>query len=211
MLRKAFALLALAAVPIAAQFPRPRSMYEGPRYWVGLSYGFVDGATIHDGSTAGEWQLGYASQIRASLEKTIQRNVTAGVSAGYSTVPLTYITSSGIGACGVSCDAKADVTQYMAFIHGGGGLGFHPIYSLEGGVTEFSNFRDKDTDTKLPPESGKYDFSFGLGGGIGYGLSPTSEIYVAEMFDFVLHPQGSGTSSSAPRLTTFRAGFRIGF
>jgi hypothetical protein len=211
MFRKAFALLVLAALPLAAQFPRPRSTYAGPDYWVGLSYGFVDGTTIHDGDTGDEWRFGYTSQIRATLEKTIQRNVTAGISAAYATAPLTYVNSAGLASCGFSCDAKADVTQYMAFIHGGGGLGFHGVYSLEGGVTQFSNFRDRDTDDRLPPANGKYDFSFGLGGGIGYGFSPTSDIYVAEMFDFVLHPQGSAASTSAPRITTFRAGIRIGF
>ena len=78
----------------------------------------------------------------------------------------------------------------MAFIHGGGGAGFHFIYTLEGGVTQFGNFRAKIDDSKLPPTDAKYDFSFGLGGGVGYGLSTTSDIYVSS--DRRLRPAFAG-------------------
>jgi hypothetical protein len=211
MFRKAVALLALAAVPALAQFPRPRNAYVGPQYWVGLSYGFLDATTVFDGNTGSRWQFGYAPQIRATLEKTLQRDVTLGISAGYSTQPLTYTSSTFNTDCGTSCSAKADVTQYMAFIQGGGSTGFHVLYNGEAGFTQYSNFRVDGADTKLPPSKGGYDFSFGLGGGIGYGLSATSDLYVEEVVDFVLHPQGSNSSASVPRTPEFRAGFRIGF
>lgn len=211
MFRKTAVLLLLAALPIAAQFPRPRTTYTGPQYWVGLSFGLLDGTTIYDGDTGGRWQFGYTSQIRATLEKRLQAGVTAGISAGYATAPLTYTPAIATGSCGFQCDATGDVTQYMAFIHGGAGLGFHFIYTLEGGVTQFGNFRAKVDDSKLPPTDAKYDFSFGLGGGVGYGLSTTSDIYVSAIEDYVLHSQGTNNSSSAPRLGSVRAGFRIGF
>ena len=211
MLRKAVALLVFAALPALAQFPRGRNTYTGPQYWVGLSYGFVDATTIFDGNTGTEWRLGYAPQIRATFEKTLQRGITAGISAGYATQPLTYTSSTFNSDCGTSCSAKADVTQYMAFVQGGASQGFHFLYNVEGGLTQYSNFRVESLDAKLPPDKGGYDFSFGLGGGVGYGLSPTSDLYVTEVVDFVLHPQGSSSSSSVPRLPAFRAGFRIGF
>jgi hypothetical protein len=211
MFRKAAALLLLTAMPVVAQFPRARTTYTGPEYWVGLSFGLLDGTTIYDGDTGGRWQIGYTSQIRATLEKTLQRDVAIGISAGYATAPLTYTAITPVGSCGIQCSADADVTQYMAFIHGGGGPGFHFIYTLEGGVTQFGNFRAKVDDSKLPPTDAKYDFSFGLGGGVGYGLSTTSDIYVSAIEDYVLHSQGTATSESAPRLGSVRAGFRIGF
>jgi len=211
MLRKATVLLVFAGTSALAQFPRARDTYSAPDYWVGLSFGLLDGATIYDGNTGGRWQIGYTSQIRATLEKTLQRGVTAGISAGYATAPLTYTPVTATGTCGFECDAKADVTQYMAFIHGGAGVGFHFIYTLEGGVTQFGNFREKTDDSRLPPTDSKYDFSFGLGGGVGYGLSQTSDIYISAVEDYVLHSQGSNNSSSAPRLGSVRAGFRIGF
>jgi hypothetical protein len=83
------------------------------------------------------------------------------------------------------------------------------VYDLGGGVTEFSDFRVQSNDETLPLEN-KYDFTFGLGGGLGFGISPTSDVYVTEMSDLVLHPS-SGTSTTAPRMFTFRAGFRVGF
>jgi hypothetical protein len=78
-------------------------------------------------------------------------------------------------------------------------------------VTQYSNFRVDGSETKLPPNNGSYDFSFGLGGGVGYGLSTTSDLYAEEVVDFVLHPQGTNSSASVPRTPEFRAGFRIGF
>jgi hypothetical protein len=210
MFRKVVMLLCLAAIPAAAQFPRSR-INTGPEYWVGLSYGFVDASTIFDGNTNTEWRFGYAPQLRATLEKTLQGGITAGISAAYATQPLTYTTGDFNPDCGTSCSAKADLTQYMAFIQGGGNAGFHIVYNIEAGFSQYSKFRLDSDDTTLPPDKGGYDFSFGLGGGVGYGLSPTSDLYVAEVVDFVLHPQGSNSSSSVPRLPEFRAGFRFGF
>jgi hypothetical protein len=220
--RKASVRLAALAIVVAgvgvseradAQIgPRSRGGYVAePDYWVGLSIGYVDGTTVNDGSTGSSWEFGYTAQIRATLEKTVQRGVTVGASAGFANAPLTYFSAflDPRSNCVGSCDANANVTQVMAFVHGGEGPGFHFVYNLEGGVTEFSDFRIRSTDASLPP-SNKYDFSFGLGGGLGYGLSATSSVYVDEMTDLVLH-SSSGTTSSAPRLYTFRAGFRVGF
>jgi hypothetical protein len=90
--------------------------------------------------------------------------------------------------------------------------GFHGGFTLEGGVTQFSNFRDDITDARLATASNSYDFTFGFGAGIGYALSPTADIYAGESTDIILHPQSTAvTDQSAPHLLTFRAGFRIGF
>lgn len=224
MLRRIAVMMAAALATVVASAgvgpgvagqrgPRqPRQGFESdPDYWVGLSIGYVDGTTVDDGDTGSTWRFGYTAQVRATLEKTIQRGVTVGASAGFSSPPLTYFSGSFDPRtnCLGSCEANADVTQLMAFVHGGAGVGFHFVYNLEGGVTEFSNFRVRSTDTELPP-SNKYDFTFGFGGGLGFGLSPTSDIYVDEMTDLVLHPSNGG-STTAPRLFTFRAGFRVGF
>jgi len=207
MLRRLVVLIALAAMPAAAQIGRFPTAAAGPQYWVGLSLGLMNGTTINDGDSGGQWQFGYTSQIRATLEKTIQRGFSAGLGAGFSTAPLTYASPS----LGFTTPATADVTQIMAFVHGGSGLGFHGIYNLEAGFTGFSNFREKGTDVQLPPTSAKYDFSFGFGGGLGYGISETADVYAGEMWDFVLHPQGPNSTGSAPQMMIFRGGFRVGF
>ena len=215
MIRRIAALLAVAcALPAGAQIG-PRLPQQGrggaPPYWVGVSYGYVSGVAINDGASQSTWDFGYSSQLQATIEKTVQSGITLGASAGFATAPLTYTSASPGSAC-ARCEAKADMNQYMAFVRGGGGVGFHGLYSLEAGATEFSNFRANADGTKLPPTSAKYDFSFGFGGGLGFGFSATSEVYVAEQFDLILHSQGGGsTSNAAPRVNTFRAGVRIGF
>jgi hypothetical protein len=212
--RIAGALMVAMTIPLQAQIGRRAPAYNtDPGYWVGLSYGYVSGTTIADSRTSAIWQFGYTSQLRASFEKTVSSGTTLGVSAGFSTAPLTYIPSAASLACPGTCQAKADISQYMAFFRGGGGPGFHLLYEIEAGMTEFSKFRTSDGDTALPPNGGKYDFSFGFGGGAGYGFSRTSEVFITQQWDLVLHPQGNvaGTNTNAPRLSTFRGGFRIGF
>lgn len=202
----------LAALPLAAQAQRRNTISTEPNYWVGLSLGYQNGMNVYDGDTGATWQFGYTSQLRATLEKTLQPGVSLGVSAGFSTAPLTYLSGGGLTGCAFTCNAEADITQYMVFLHGGTGrYGFHGVYELEGGATEFSNFRDKDTNAQLAPTDAKYDLSFGIGAGLEYTLSPTANVYVMPIYDFVLHPQGNNTATSAPRLFTLRAGTRIGF
>ena len=98
------------------------------------------------------------------------------------------------------CQADAQVNQYMVFFHSGGGQGFHALFNLEGGATQYSKFRDEDTGQPLAPTTAAYDMTFGFGGGFGYGLSRSSEVYVSEQLDLVLHHQGEvvGTQSSVP-------------
>jgi len=222
MKRLLIALLAVLGLTARAdaQIGRRRAdMASAPNYWVGLSYGYIDGTTIVDGNTGSEWQFGYSSQIRATLEKSLQSGFSAGISAGFTTAPLTYTSGNVFNAACGSCRADADITQWMAFIHsgGGGGLfgmrgtGLHGEFNLEGGFTSFSNFRVHDTGARLDPTNTKYDFTFGFGGGLGYSLSRTADIYVSEVADWVLHDQGTNVTTSAPRIYTFRLGGRVGF
>lgn len=216
MMCAALALFPAVASRAGAQIPRTRGSEFGtePGYWVGLSLGYLETSQIVDGQTGNTWQFGYTSQIRATFEKTLQRGVTVGVSAGFATVPLTYqgFSFNSFNSCAGSCQANADISQYLAFIRFGGGTGFHWMYSLEAGVTELSNFREQVTNETLDPTSPAYDFTFGAGAGASYGFSPTVDAYAGEQFDFILHPQGNTTTvTSAPRQFTFRAGFRVGF
>lgn len=204
-------MLLLFAATAQAQIRRqPQNINNDPDYWVGLSLGYVDGVTLSDDQTGAVWRFGYSSQIRATLEKTLSRGATIGISAGFSNVPLTYESSDFNSFCG-SCRANADINQYTAFVRLGGGQGLHAMYQLEGGVTQFTNFREADTDTRLDPVNGTYDATFGFGGGISYGFSRMSDIYIAETLDLVLHRQSSTVEQQAPRLFTFRGGFRFGF
>lgn len=205
-------LLATVSTVAGAQMRRRADQGTEPGYWVGLSYGYLDGTTIGDGATHTVWDFGYTSQIRATLEKTIQRGVTVGASGGFATAPLVYTNADLTSPCGgESCSARADVTQWLGFLHAGGGTGFHGDYNVEAGITQFSHFRDRASGAALPPSSATSDFTFGFGGGFGYRFSQTSEGYVGEQFQFIMHPQGDNPQSHAPRFLTFRVGFRMGF
>src|SRR4051812_407455 len=193
------ALLAASALPARAQIGRSRVGYNSdPKYWVGLSYGYVDGLTLSDESSKSTWRFGDSSQIRAEFEKTIQRGVTLGAAAGFTTARLTY---AGTVAPCFSCAAQADITQYTLFFRSGGGVGFHYIYNGEAGVTRFSNFRERDSDNTLPPGSPSNDLTFGFGGGFGYGFSNTATVYVNPVWYIMLHPQPTeNVGGSAPRI-----------
>ena len=207
------AMLVFVALPLSAQIGRRPISSPDPSFWVGLSYGYVDGLGLTDRDTRGSWRFSYSSQVRATLEKTLQRGVTLGAAAGFTTANLTY-RSDGLTTpdCTVSCRASADVTQYVAFIRRAGGPGFYPLFDLEAGITRFSNFHDRTSGDVLPPTRASNDFTFGFGAGFGYGFSPTTSVYVGNQFDIVLHPQDEDvTAFSAPRIYTLRAGFRVGF
>jgi len=203
--------LVLFAATAHAQIRRqPQNINNDPDYWVGLSLGYVDGLTLSDDRTGSIWRFGYSAQIRATLEKTISRGATVGIAAGFSSVPLTYESGNFSNFCS-ECRADADINQYTVFIRGGGGQGFHGLYQLEGGVTQFTNFRESTTQTRLDPQDGVSDATFGFGGGVAYGFSRTSDIYIGEMLDFVFHKQSTTVEQQAPRVFTFRGGFRFGF
>lgn len=212
-------LLIFAGTPgaVHAQIGRQRpTAPTDPGYWVGLSIGYVDGITTTDEATGATWAFGYTSQLRATAEKTLSQGVTLGVAAGYASAPLTYRSATSFnGDCPGSCLANADITQYLAFVRGGGGpagTGFRGTFSGEGGVTQFSKFRDRTTKTSLPPASGSYDLTLGFGAGFGYRMSRLSELYLDQSYDFVFHKQSSSvTNQSVPRLLTLRGGFRFGF
>jgi len=214
MLASALLATVLYAAQGRAQVGRRGQVRASPDYWVGLSYGYMDGATMVDGGTGATWQFGYSSQIRATIEKSLQPGIAAGLSGGFSTAPLTYSGAGFNTACGGSCRADADITQWLLFLRGGGGgsrgYGFHGDFDLEGGFTTFSNFREHSTSVSLPSTS-HYDPTFGFGGELSYSLSPTVDIYVGEVADWVLHPQGDNVTASAPRVYTFRVGGRVGF
>jgi hypothetical protein len=194
---------------------RPGAFSAGPSYWVGLSYGYMDGLTLNDGHSNSTWAFRYTSQLRATLEKSMSGGFSLGASAGFSNPKLSYVGRTVGDPCGpgtAACQADAQVTQYMAFIRSGGGLGFHGLFQLEAGATQFARFRDRSTGNTLGSSDAKYDFTFGFGGGFGYGISPNTDFYISDQLDIVLHPQGDiPESSSAPRVTVFRVGARIGF
>ena len=173
----------------------------------------MDGLTLNDGHSNSTWQFGYTSQLRATLEKTISGGVSLGAAAGFSNPKLSYIGRNIGDPCGPGCQADADVTQYMAFIRGGGGVGFHGLFNLEAGVTQFSKFRDRATGNV----AGVLEQRFHLRTRRRVRLRDVDE-------HGPLHQRADGiwcsirrgmslelSRRSAPRVSVFRVGGRVGF
>jgi len=215
--RTACSMLLAFAATSQAQIGRQRPQSsEDPGYWIGLSIGYLEGFTTTDEATDATWAFGYTSQIRATFEKTVSTGTAVGVVAGFSTAPLTYASGSSFNvACPGACLAKADISQYLAFIRGGTGAnsGFSATYNAEGGVTQFTNFREKTTGAKLSPTDGSYDLTFGFGAGFAYSMSRMADLYLEQSYDFVFHKQSAtvGTAQRAPRMLNIRGGLRFGF
>jgi hypothetical protein len=205
-------LVVIAAAGAGAQ--SRRTVSTASNYSVGLAYGLQDGISITDGATNTQWTFGYTSQIRATLDMRVAQLLTLGVAAGFSNAPLTYTTLDGSGACGLSCQAHASITQYLATAQFGRGRGTGVMnqFELEGGVTKFADFHDDATNTALPPTAPGFDPSFGVGDRFGYAFSPMNEIYFQYLVSTVLHNQGSSTvHTTPPRNQTYSVGFTVGF
>jgi hypothetical protein len=212
------ALLASLARPADAQILRvPRGATGEPVLWASAAIGLVQMQRVNDGTTQSQWAFGSALQYRGSLEFSIARGSTVGVSATYARVPLTYRSFSdlgiplpGGGTC-VDCDAKADVTTIFGTFHGGGGAGFHQVIELAGGATMYRNFRTDDGNEQLPPTKDT-DFSFAFGYGFGYTVNRTVQLNLVQDAVLAVHQREglSGGNSSTSQQYVTRLGVRLG-
>jgi hypothetical protein len=131
-----------------------------------------------------------------------------GVGATHSRVPLIYSGSlTQPGSCG-SCDADANVTQFLGNFRIGGGTGFHQVIELSAGTTMYSNFRSTD-GTKLGTGKSVNDLSFGLGYGFGYSLSARTQVILLQEWMLVLHERRPGSSQNTTSQQVIRVGGRV--
>ena len=212
------ALLASLAQTADAQILRvPKGGTGEPALWANAAIGLVQMQRVNDGTTEAQWAFGSALQYRGSLEYTVARGNTVGVSATYARVPLTYRSFSdagtplpGGGIC-LDCDAKADVTTIFGTFHGGGGAGFHQVIEIAGGAIMYRNFRTDDGGEELPPAKDT-DFAFAFGYGFGYTLNRTVQLNLVQDAVLTLHQREglSGDNSSVSQQYVTRLGVRLG-
>jgi len=208
------AFIALSTRETQAQIVRPPAAFTEPIAWAGFSLGFLQLPSVRDGSTGATWRFGDALQYRVSLEKAIQNQSSIGLTATFARVPLTYVPFSGIASgCISSCDADANVTQVQGVFHAGGSsIGFHQILEISAGVTAYSNFRARQSGTRLPPNDPDFDLAFALGGGFGYTVSPNVQLNLVQDLALSVH-QRTGLSGGERSLWyhyTTRLGARFG-
>lgn len=207
MRRLLFVIIALSAASSAgAQIIRPRFGLGAPKAWVSLGAGAQQGFSVTDGTTASVWDFGNSTQFVATLEKAFSGGNTVGLRGATSKVPLRY--SGG----GLSTDAEANVSQFMATVHIAGNTGFHSVLELSAGATMYSNFRAGTDGRKLAPASPDYDFSFAFGYGFGYSFNSKFSIDIVQDLTTSIH-QKTGLSAgddSTVRLHSTRVMGRFG-
>lgn len=222
------ALMTFAIAPAAsAQFPNfPRA--AEPSYWIGFGAAAFNGQGVNDGATQSSWDFGQRTswQYRASLEKAIQNQSSIGIVGTLVHVPFTYRSTAIVPAvlpcpsCGTtggttcsSCAAHLDMMGLAAQFHSGGGTGFHQVLDASLGATAYRNLKRDSDGAALAPSNGNTDWSFDLGYGFGYGLSPNSEITLVQDYDLVLHESTGLPSgvSNTNTVRTIRLALRYGF
>ena len=107
--------LTMIARPVDAQILDRQSTSE-PRAWVSGAIGLFDLGVIDDGTSGARWRFSNSAQFRGSLEYSLGRGNSIGVSAAYARVPITYTPFGSAGE-----DATATVSALALSFHAGGG------------------------------------------------------------------------------------------
>ena len=178
-----------------------------PNAWVSLGIGWLQQGGLCDPGSGSCWDFGNAPQWRGTLEYPIGRGTTIGGAATTARVPLTYITSSG---CLSGCDADANVSQYLAQLHLGGGTGIQQAIDISAGMTVFTNFRASDTGTRLAPAKAVSNFSFAIGYGLAIPISRNFHVTLLQEYGQIIGKRFPGRSSNSAQQNITRLGARVG-
>lgn len=210
MIRRVLVALALSCTTadlVHAQIIQPVRR-SNPLAWTSLSIGWLQQGGFCDPESGACWDFGSAPQWRATLEFPAGTGATFGVAGTMSRMPLIY-TGGILNGCS-RCDADANVSQIFALLHLGGGTGFHQVIDIAAGTTMFSNFRQSSDGAKLGSGKTVNDFSFAVGYGIGYGLSPRTQIMLVQDYGLIIHKRNPGSSQNTAQQSNLRVGIRIG-
>lgn len=204
----AMAVLVVRAVTMDAQIiDSRRAGPPEPIAWTSLSVGWLQHGGLCDSDSNSCWGFGGGPQFRASLDLPMGRGATIGISGTTARVPLRY--DGGLLSTCNGCDADANVSQIFANLHIGGGSGLHQVIDVNAGMTLFSNFR-RTTGEKLDPAGTVSAFTFDIGYGFGYSLTPRFQIMLLQDWGLVIHKRMSGQTNNTANQTTTRIGARYG-
>jgi hypothetical protein len=204
----------LVSLPLHAQrVPRGPVPQVGSsstkNYWVSLGMGYTTMGDVADGATEAVWRFGDGLQWRFGLERQLASGVAIGGVGTYSRMPLLY---DG-GDCASGCNAHARVTTFGAFLHAGGGTGFHQVIQLFAGVMRYDDFEDDAQGAPLDPTSANHDFAFSIGYGFGYTFGTDWELVLVPEYLNTMHER-TGLAGNAQVLTqhyALRLGLRVGY
>jgi hypothetical protein len=210
-------MLMMSAGSLAAQ--RGRVYRTGdPDTWVSGGVAGFTGTGVNDGRSGSTWDFGNSTnwQYRASLEKGIGNGSSFGVSGSFARVPFVYSSNfpptGGSGTtCGL-CDAHLDLTTLLATFHVGGGIGFHQVIELNGGIVEYTNLKRDSDGAKLAGGS-NIDPLFSIGYGVGYAFSDRTQVDFVPDYAIAIHERSglSNGASNTNSMRSLRLSFRMGF
>jgi hypothetical protein len=169
-----------------------------------------NGNDVSDGETGSTWDFGRASnpQYRLSVEKSVGRTSSIGLTGTYLRAPFTYT-----GPSCSRCAAHLDVATLGASFHLGGGVGLHQVLEASAGALQYLNLKRDSDGSKLEPTGGNIDPYFTFGYGFGYSINPSMQVSVVQDFGLAIHERTGLTSEDSNTLTqrTLRLNFRYGF
>lgn len=209
MTRRFLLALALTTAEAAhAQIIRS-SASSAPLGYTSLGIGWFQQQGLCNEASNACWAFGSGPQWRATLEFPVGTGASFGVAGTIARMPLTYDGGVGIAACS-QCDADANISQILALLRIGGGSGFHQVIDLSGGVTLFSNFSRSDDGTRLGDGKMVQSYSFSVGYGFGYSLSPRTSIQLVQDYGLLIHERIPGSADNTAQQTSTRIGIRFG-
>ncbi len=207
----AIALLLATAPTLCAQIIQP-VLRTRPAAWTSLSVGWFQAGDTCGAVESECWDFGGAPQFRGSFELPVGNSASFGIAGTTARVPLVFSRGDLVapGAC-AQCDADANVSQLLANFRMGGaaGAGFHQVIDLSAGTTRYSNFRSTGGE-ELRTGKAVSDWSFGLGYGFGYSLSPRTQVVLVQEWMLVLHERRAGSSENTSTQSNIRIGARVG-
>lgn len=221
----ALSAVMFTAAALSAQMPRRPSAYtNSPGFWITAGVSGFRANSVNDGLSASTWDFGNSTNLayRGSIEKGGTNGSSFGLAGSWSHVPFLYSSTAFTPAAGVggvqcattpSCDAHLDLITLVATFHSGGGMGFHQVLELNGGVVAYRNLKRDSDGEKLAPTGGNIDPLFALGYGFGYGLTDRTNLDILSDYSFAIHERkalsnGTSNTNSMPGL---RVSLRMGF
>lgn len=215
-MKRSFVILIFlaAAQPARSQVQRQFPIVLDPATWLSGSIGLFNGDDVSDGNTGSTWDLGRASNplYRLSVEHTVSRNTSAGLTGTFVRAPFTYIGAGGDNSC-ARCAAHLNMISAGLSAHHGGGIGLHQVLEATAGALQYRNLKRDVDGAPLGPVNGNVDPYFTFGYGFGYTFTPRTEISIVQDFGLALHEREGLTSEQSNTLTqrTLRLNARFGF
>lgn len=178
-----------------------------PNAWASLGIGWLNQGGLCDPDSSSCWDFGNAVQWRGTLEFPIARGATIGAAATTARVPMIY--SSQL-VCSSGCDADANVSQYLAQLHLGGGSGIQQAIDVAAGMTFFTNFREADTGNRLAPNKAVSNFSFAVAYGLSLALRQNFFVTLTQEYGQIIGKRMPGRNSNSAQQNVTRLGGRVG-